>query len=154
MTCSRRRFETDWFGQDLSYQDGHACQASGRLDHHFDSATFARILGGGGRERTGQPHLDNDSWFVGAGLYREFGWGLSVYAQGLYTVRDYEGLYPTLNEARSDDRFDASLFITKRDWEMFGFAPMLQYTYTLNQSNVGFFDYDAHGLNVTLTKRY
>jgi tetratricopeptide (TPR) repeat protein len=154
LSCSRRSFETDWLDNDLSYQDGHACLASGRLDHHFNSATLGRILAGGGRERTGREHLDNDSWFVGAGFYRELGLGLSVYAQGLYTVRVFEGLYPTSTEARDDDRFDASLYLTKRDWDMFGFAPMVQYTYTLNTSNIGFFDYDAHGVSFTLTKRY
>lgn len=154
LTCSRRSFQTNWLENDLSYQDGHACSASGRWDHHFDSATFARVLVAGGRERTGRAHLDNNSWSSGLGLYRELAWGLSVYAQGLYTLRDYDGIYPTADEARSDDRFDASLFLTKRDWEMLGFAPMLQYTYTLNSSNVSFFDYDAHGLNLTLTKRY
>lgn len=154
LACSRRDFADDWFGVDLNYQDGHTCSATGRWDHHFDTSTYGRVLTGGGRERTGRDHLDNESMFAGVGLHRELPWGISIYGQALYTLRNYDGLSPTATEARADDRFDASLFLTKRDWEMFGFAPMLQYNYTLNESNIAFHDYDAHGVNLTLTKRY
>jgi hypothetical protein len=33
-------------------------------------------------------------------------------------------------------------------------APMLQYACTWNDSNVGFHRFDAHGVNLTLTKRF
>jgi hypothetical protein len=154
LTCSERRFQDDWQDSDLTYQDGHVCGASGRYEHHFGTATYLRVLGGGGQERTGLPHLDNDSWFVGAGVYRELPWGVSVYLQGLYTQRAYDGVYPTATVARLDDRYDASINLTKRDWVLWGFAPMLQYTFTMNESNISFQEFDAHGANLTFTKRY
>jgi Surface lipoprotein assembly modifier len=49
---------------------------------------------------------------------------------------------------------ELSLNVTKRDLELFGLAPMVQYTYTINDSNVGFYQYDAHGVSLTLTKQF
>lgn len=154
LLCSRRRFDDDWSNQDLTYQDGHVCSATGRLDHYVDSATLVRVLGGGGQERTSLTHSDNDSWFAGAGVYRELPLGLTVYLQALYTEKQYDGDYPTLTEARHDQRWDFSVNLTKRDWVFWGFAPQVQYTYTTNASNVPFHQYDAHGVNLTFTKRF
>jgi outer membrane protein len=154
VACQQRSNETNWRDTDLSYQDGHACQASLRFEHAFNSASYVRFLGGVGQERTQRLHLDNDSWFAGAGLHNELPWGISLYAQGLFTQRDYEGLFPGSLAARSDDRVDLSLNVTKRDLVLFGLAPMVQYTYTINNSNVGFYQYDAHGVSLTLTKQF
>jgi tetratricopeptide (TPR) repeat protein len=152
--CSERRFEDDWKGSDLTYQDGHACFASARFEHHIDAATYVQALGGGGEETAGLAHLDNESWNAGAGIYSELPWGLSLYLQGLYTRREYDGIFPGIAEARRDDRVDVSLNATKRDLDIFGFAPMAQFTYTHNVSNVSFYVYDAQGLNLTLTKKF
>lgn len=154
VTCSDRRFDHSWQSTDLSYQNGVACGLSSRWEHHFDTLTYVNALGGLGRERTGLEHLDNQNWFAGFGLHRELPWATSVYFQGIYTDKDYRGIYPTTTTARQDKRIDLSLNVTKRDLELFGLAPMLQYTYTINDSNVSLYRFDAHGVNLTLTKRY
>jgi outer membrane protein len=156
VTCLRRDFESDWKGSDLRYQNGDLCSMGARLEHAFDSSTLVRVLGSVGRERTTLEHLNNDTWSVGAGLGSELPWGVSIYAQALYTSREHDGFYPGAGTAvrRSDDRWDFSVNLTKRDWIMFGMAPQIQYTYTLNDSTVPFFNYDAHSVNLTLTKRF
>ena len=152
--CSQRRFEHNWQQTDLTYQNGHMCFLSGRYDHYFDSLTYLRALGSLGQERTGRKHLDNDSWAAGAGIYRELPWGITVYLQGLYTRTEFDGSYPGFPVSRADDRTDVSLNLTKRDFAIFGLAPMLQYTYTHNDSNIPISTYDAHGIALTLTKRF
>ena len=152
--CSKRRFDDDFLGSDLTYQDGHVCGVGASLDHYFDSVTFVRALGSVGTERTRLEHLDNTSWSAGAGIYRELPFGITLYLQGLYSNRDYDGVFPGSTSVRRDNRYDLSAQITKRDWDIFGFAPQVVYTYTKNQSNVSFFVYDAHGVNVTLTKKF
>lgn len=37
---------------------------------------------------------------------------------------------------------------------LYGYAPVLTYTYTVNHSNVGFHEYSAHGINFTVTKNF
>ena len=154
LTCQHRDFEKDWKGSDLRYQDGHVCAVSGRYEHAFDSLTLLRVLAGVGQERTGHGHLDNDNWNIGAGISRDLPWGISLYGQVQYTKRDFDGAYPGSGVFRSDDRWDFSTTVIKRDWIVFDMAPSLQYTYTVNGSNVGFFNYDAHSVNLTLTKRF
>lgn len=153
ISCLKRDVADDWNGADLSYQDGHTCSVGGRYEHAFASTTVMRLFGSYGRERTGKESLDYDSWSAGAGLAQELSWGLSIYVQAQYTNRDYDGIYFD-GEARGDDRWDLSFNLTKRDWVLFGMAPMLQYTYTLNDSNIAFHDFDAHGVNLTLTQRF
>jgi hypothetical protein len=152
--CSERRYDDDWKGTDLSYQDGTACSASARFGHHISAALYVQALGGGGQETTGLKHLDNASWNAGAGVYSDLPWGMSLYLQGLYTRREYDGLFPGFTESRQDDRVDVSLNATKRDLDILGFAPMAQLTYTHNVSNVSFYVYDAQGFNLTLTKKF
>lgn len=153
-TCTKREYSVDWKGHDLSHQDGHACAASGRYDRSLTSWSFVRALGAGGQERTAVKHLDNDFWTAGLGLYSELAYGIGVYVQGSYTQRQYDGIYPYAAEARKDDRWDAMVNLTKRDWIFYGFVPQVQYTYTHNDSNVALFRYDAHGGNLTVTKRF
>lgn len=152
--CSARRFNDNWNATNLTYQDGHLCFASARFDHHFDSQTYMRVLGSLGQEETGRKHLDNTSKAIGLGIYREFPWGLSVYTQGLFTDTSFDGFYPGLMEKRHDERYDLSVNLTKRDFTIFGLAPMLQYTYTINDSSIPLHEYGAHAGALTLTKRF
>ncbi len=152
--CSARRFNDNWNATNLTYQDGHLCFASARFDHHFDSLTYMRVLGTLGQEETGRQHLDNSSKAIGVGVYREFPLGLSLYTQGLYTETSFDGLYPGFTQKRHDDRYDLSFNLTKRDFAIFGLAPMLQYTYTINDSSIPLHDYTAHSGALTLTKRF
>ncbi len=154
VTCLHHAFETDWKSTDLSYQNGNGCRIDGRIEHEFSSTLLMRVLGSVGRERTTLEHLNNETWSLGAGLGSELPLGVSVYGQALYTSREHDGFFPGTTVARSDDRWDFSVNLTKRDWVLFGMAPQLQYTYTINDSNVPFFQFDAHGLNLTMTKRF
>lgn len=154
VACSRRLFDTAWAGSDLSYQDGHVCSVDGRIEHAMTSTTSVRVLGGVGQERTGRVHLNNNHWYAGAGVFSELPLGVSMYFEGKYTRRDYEGIFPAMGVGRLDGRWDLAVNLTKRDLNIFGFAPMLQYTFTHNVSNVGLYDFDAHSVNVTLTKKF
>ena len=105
-------------------------------------------------EQTQRTALDNTSKSAGVGVYRELAGGLSVYLQGLYTRQEFNDIYSGFAVARTDNRLDISANLTKRDFQLFGFAPMLQYTYTLNRSTIPLHQFDAHGVNLTMTKRY
>ncbi len=154
VSCSRNDYDENWRGSSMDYRDGHTCGANGRYEHHFDSHTYLRVLAGAGRENTAIDHLDNRHVSYGAGLYRELPYGVSVYIQALHTKKTFKGLYPFFDEVRQDRRTDFSGHVVKRDFEVFGFAPMLQYTYTINHSNILLHDYDAHGASLTLTKSF
>ena len=152
--CTQRNYQTNWRGTDMSYQNGHGCFAGLRAEHYFDSRTYVRGLANGGIERTSLAHLNSTSIGGGIGLYHEFAWGISLYGQAMYTDVKFDGKYPGFNFARHDQRTSATVNLTKRDFEIFGLAPQLQYTYTHNDSNVPLTVYDEHGAALTLTKRF
>jgi tetratricopeptide (TPR) repeat protein len=154
LSCSRRRFADLWSGMNLTVQDGPACIAATRLEHHFDTSTFVNLLASVGRERAGLENLNNKSYSLGLGVNRELPLGVTVYVQGQLTKRSYEGVAATIDEARRDHRYDVTVNLTKRDLDLFGLAPMVTYNYTLNDSNVSYQAFDAHGISLTMTKRF
>ncbi len=154
LSCSERQFSSEWRGSDLSGQGGTTCALNTRIEHHFDGATFANVLGGLKHEGSKLTNLDNKGWSAGAGIYRELSMGVSVYLQSIYTKADYEGLFPTMDHARRDQKLETSVNLTKRDFVVFGLAPTLALTYTVNDSNVAFMRYETYGSNLTFTKRF
>jgi outer membrane protein len=44
--------------------------------------------------------------------------------------------------------------LTKRDWNIIGFAPSISYNYTNNLSNINLYDYDNHAVDFRLTKDF
>lgn len=99
-------------------------------------------------------HLAYDGWRAGAGILRELPWAITAYGQAQFSRRDYAAVYPGAGETRADRRLDLSLNLTKRDLVIAGFAPMLQYTFTRNISNVAFHDTHAHGVTLTFTRTF
>ncbi len=146
--CSEKRFDHQY------WQDGWNCAVNAAMDHYFDSRTFFRLLGGVEHEVTGRPWLDYDAGNVGLGAYREIMHGLSVYGQVLYSRRVYGADFPVAGIPRVDNRMEGTVQVTKRDWYVKGLAPMLQYSYVRNFSNISFYDFDAHNLNLTLTRSF
>jgi hypothetical protein len=125
-----------------------------RLDYHFDGQTFGRLLATVSKEDTAMDHLDSVTRSGGVGLYREVPFGISLYLQALFSDVAFKGDYPSVAFARHDQRWDFSVNVIKRDLNIFGFAPQVQYTCTTNNSNIAIHEYDAHGINITLTKRF
>jgi outer membrane protein len=154
LVCSQRRFSTDWDHSDLSNQNGHTCSINSRLEHHLSSHSFVSLIGRVGDDKTATPHLNNHSFSGGVGYFRDLPYGLSVYGQTLLVDSTYAGIFPTFDHARKDNRLELSAQFTKRDWQIMGLAPSLQYTYSRNFSNIDFLSFDAHGVNVTLTKKF
>lgn len=154
LVCQHRLYDRDWLGSNLGYQDGNACSITARYERPIDTQTVLRLIGGAGAERTGLRHLDNEYVQAGVGLYRELPFATTIYLQGLHRFTRYGADYPGFAEARADHRTDLTLSLTKRDLVVMGFAPTLQYTYTLNSSSIPLHDFDAHGVNLNFTRRY
>ena len=100
-------------------------------------------------------YLAYRSFTAGVGAGTELPYGVSLYGQASLTMRDYAAAIPGFDSIRHDDRVDLSIQVSKSDIpELYGFVPSLQYTYTINNSNISIFSYDAHGINLTFTKKF
>jgi hypothetical protein len=46
------------------------------------------------------------------------------------------------------------MLLSNANWSIAQFVPSLQYSYTLNSSNVPFYDFDAHGITFALSRDF
>lgn len=134
------------------WQNGWGCSLGLFHDYFIDSRTFVRAIGNVERETAQRPWLDYWGVGTGGGIYREIEYGVSIYTQFVYTRRDYGADFPGFVKTRQDDRFETSVQLTKRDWTFAGMAPMVQYSYVHNLSNIEVFKFNAHGVNLSLTR--
>ena len=57
-------------------------------------------------------------------------------------------------ETREDLTLQIRTTLTYRTSLLFGFAPEVTYTFTHNDSNIGFFDYNRHRVELGLTPEF
>ena len=124
------------------------------VTHAIDSTANFTVFGG-------YDHVNNQdlakaysTYFGGLNFYKEFPFGLTVNANAQTRISPFEAPDIITSKTRFDTRYVGSLTLTKRDFNFMGFAPSLNYSYTLNKSNVAFFDYDSHSVNINLTKDF
>ncbi len=139
--------------------DGDFYQISAQIDHYLNSHSFIRTMGTVSTEKikssdTHDANMNYKSWAIGLGLYKELPYGVSIYAQGKYTKHDYEGNNFGGDDPLENKRLDLLLQFTKRDWDMFGYAPSVVYNYAKSESNSVFHQFDSHSVNFTLSKNF
>jgi hypothetical protein len=136
------------------YRNGGTTTLDLRLSHTFAQDTVGYLLSGAQRTTTKRDHLDYWAVYGGAALYKELPFGITLYGEAKATRKLYDGDFPLLGQAQRDTRLDFSASFTKRDFNIFGFAPRLDYTYTKSMSNSVFSEYATHGANISMTKAF
>ncbi len=136
------------------HRDGYYLTAEGLLTAIIDPTLTVYGLGALEFEKTELESTDYFAQTLGAGIYREISYGLTLGGELYLRHEGYVGDYSILGEPRDDWRGNVTLNLTKRDFEIYGYAPVIEYSYTNNSSNVPFFEYDAHGLDLRLTKAF
>jgi outer membrane protein len=124
-------------------------------NHSFNSSLNMTVTSGYEKLTEGRNFASYGTAFTGVSLYKELPMGITANAslQGRYTLFDAENPYVP-GMLREDERLTSALTITKRDFNIFGFAPALSYSYTRNFSNIALWDYDAHNVDFRLTKDF
>ena len=111
-----------------STANGNALLISSVLTHAFDSSSnVALILG---YENVTQ-QIDFNSYYdgtVGLGFYKELPKGITLEGQGTARFAGFDAVNPLALITRYDENYTGSLTLTKRDWNIYGFAPSLNYT--------------------------
>lgn len=138
----------------LSYRDGWTFLGYSGVRHAFSPSLSASLTGKVGIERTRRDYLDHDDLEITAQLDREWSGGLITSFALRAGVHDYAGKIPGLGVARRDEVWSAGTTLMSRKLSFNGFAPQLQYEYTRQYSNISFYDYDSHDINVIFTKRF
>ena len=139
---------------DVSYQNGHRISASANWDRFTAPGQFLRVGATFERETTRNAHLSYNEYGGLIGYNIALPWALTLYPEASIALRNYEGDFPLMSEARRDRRFVGSLMIVKKDLALWGFAPRVQVSYTDNRSNVKLYQYDRLDFNLTLTRAF
>ena len=123
-----------------TYAFNQATVAFGTLGYEFTKTTVDR--------------LDTDAFILGAGLYRELPFGVSVTGNGRVRFTDYLDDWGLIGAPREDVRYDATVSLTKRDWSFWGYAPEIEYAYARNDSNIDIYETESHSVDLRLTKDF
>ena len=87
-------------------------------------------------------------------FYKELPGGLLASLDADYEWHDYASDFPLMGTSREDKQLDLTAAVTFRNWSWHGFAPKVQYSYTVNDSNVALYSYSSQTLGFYLTKQY
>lgn len=136
------------------YLDGARITGQGRIAYAVSSQSSANVFAGMTREITEDSAYSNTAPFVGASYYTDlpFGFGLSAGPQ--ITLREFDQPIAAFGVKRFDRIVAVSTKITYREDLIFGFAPLLTYTYTKNYSNISIFEYQRHQVEFGLTREF
>jgi outer membrane protein len=133
-----------------------AFQTNATLTHAIDESSNVALIGGYDNVGHFVPHNAYQAETIGLGFYKEMPWGLTVEGQGTARLAQFAAGNPFVagTPIRIDQRLTSSTTFTKRDWNWFGFAPSLNYTYVRNFSNIDLYDFDSHSVDFRLTKDF
>ena len=134
--------------------NGNALTVNAVLTHALDSTANIALLGG--YENVTQQLAFNSyqDVSVGLGVYKELPHGITAQLQGTARFAGFDDVNPLTLSTRQDQNLVGSITLTKRDWNLYGFAPSLNYTYTRNFSNISVYDFYSHNVDFTLTKNF
>jgi outer membrane protein len=134
--------------------NGNALTINAVLTHALDSTANIALLGG--YENVTQQLAFNSyqDVSVGLGAYKEFSHGITAQVQGTARFAGFDDVNPFTLSTRQDQNLVGSITLTKRDWNLYGFAPSLNYTYTRNFSNIELYDFESHNVDFRLTKNF
>lgn len=134
--------------------DGTAFLGDASFNHGFNSTFNVTVSGGYNKVSSALDFISYDTYYAGFGFYKELPKGITVNANAQARFSSFDAMHPVFFTTREDQRYIGSVALTKRDLNFMGFAPSMAYTYTRNVSNIAAYDYDAHAIDLRLTKDF
>jgi outer membrane protein len=139
---------------DTSASDGTALMIDGSWNHAFDSSLTASLSAGYDRVKTEIDFNSYETYSGGFGLYKELPKGITVDLNGEIRFSEFDAMQPIAGVTREDTRLTGSAALTKRDFNIWGYAPAVQYTYVYNNSNISLYEFDSHAVDFKLSKDF
>jgi outer membrane protein len=134
--------------------DAYAFLTEASWNHAIDSSLNFTVTGGYDKINVELKELGYSTIFGGLSVYKELPKGVTLYASTKALFSKFDDVNTAAGMVRYDQRYVGSIALTKRDLNIFGFAPSIDYTYTLNKSNIALWDYDSHAVDLRLTKDF
>ncbi|MEM7568581.1 MAG: surface lipoprotein assembly modifier [Pseudomonadota bacterium] len=138
----------------LSSLNSQTYQLGANVSRAFTSATFAQF------GLTYTANQARDAFFsyhaLGArfGIGREFSKGVTLNWQGDIRPALYRDVPSLFGRRRKDLFAQSTLSLTKRDWALWGFAPVFRYVYARNASSIDLYRYGRHRGELGFTRAF
>jgi hypothetical protein len=139
---------------DTSLNDGTALLIDGSWNHAFDSSLTASLGAGYDRIKTEIDSISYETYSASLGVYKELPKGITVDLNGEVRFSEFDAMHPIAGVTRKDTRLTGIVALTKRDFNIWGYAPSLEYTYVYNDSNISLYEFDSHALDFRLSKDF
>jgi tetratricopeptide (TPR) repeat protein len=139
---------------DTSQSDGTALLIDGSWNHAFDSSLTASLGAGYDRIKAETDFISYETYSGSFGVYKELPKGITVDLSGEVRLSEFDAMHPIAGVTRKDTRLTSVVALTKRDFNFWGYAPSLEYTYVYNDSNISIYEFDSHEIDFTLSKDF
>jgi outer membrane protein len=123
-------------------------------NHAFDASLNTTVSFGFDRIKSDFKPYSYKTWYAGLSVYKELPYGVSVNLDGQAQRSIFDEYNVMGGTFRKDTRLIGSLGLIKRDWNIYGFAPSVEFTYVQNLSNLNSFDYNSQAVDIRLTKDF
>ena len=139
---------------DNTISDGTALMIDGAWSHAFNSSLNASLNAGYDRVISGIDYSSYKAYSAGLSLYKELPFGITTDLHGEVRFADFDAVMPLYGKVRADTRLTGTVSLTKRDFNFWGYAPAIEYTYIYNGSNIANYQFDSHTVDFRLSKDF
>jgi tetratricopeptide (TPR) repeat protein len=136
------------------FLDGGRITGQGKITYAVSSQSSADLFAGATREITEDPAYTNTAPFIGVSFYSDLPLGLGLRIGPQFTHRQFDEPFAAFGVTRLDRIITVGTEIKYRKDLIFGFAPLLTYTYTKNYSNISIFEYQRHQVEFGFTREF
>lgn len=137
-----------------TFLDGYYLDQGNFLSYYITPTSFVRASAGVGYQKAQSDVFSNWYYKFGLAYQQEFAWGITVNVAPGVQWWNYQATDPLFGVRRADQQYSATVALYKRDLTIFGFAPVISYSYTNNQSNESLFKYDRNQFQLGFTRQF
>ena len=135
--------------------DTRTFSGKARLDWAYLPARSVHLEVGGENESMPQRrHNSFTGGHVEIGTLQRLPWAVAASFAVKAGMRDYEGPFPFMGEARRDRYVELRATFLKSDLAWQGFTPRFGLSYYVQKSNVALYDHDRLAADVTITREF
>lgn len=138
----------------LDALDGQTYQIGGRYMRALSSSTFANLGLTYTYSDTRDPFFQYQAIGLSGGIGREYGRGVTLAAQINVRPALYRDVPNAFGRRRKDVFTQLLVSVTKRDWAIYGFAPVVRYIYARNDSSITLYRYSRHRGELGFTRAF
>jgi len=136
------------------FLDGYYLDQGNFFDYYLTPSSFVRADLGFGYQKAESNVFSNWYYKIGFAYQREFAYGITANVAPEVQWTNYRETDPLFGVRRQDRQIFVKLSLYKRDFTIFGFAPVVSYSYTTNQSTEFLSKFDRSQFQLGFTRQF